>query len=376
MRMRRRGGSPLQSMLRADVVCIIDASVCMFVWVGTNAFEEDEALAMNLAYRYAKRLKPALQVSHVLPGAEPDEFRRVFHGWMDMPYSVDALAQRRDAAFREAGLIGTVLREHVWPTIASPSAGPLLQVDRSVLRRMVVFTSSCNIIRGTRARSRRACALLGHLGARFQEVDLSTQPTRLGWLKRLLDDNGLKHACHRGDLPFVFLDEKLVSCKSRFGLQELHDEGDLIKRIPVRQTLALGSNIVPLAQFVAVDDLRAEDALHAGWLLREGDLLKLWKRRWGVVHVNRFYLFKSAEPNEKAESIFDITGVSVRSVQSDFHFEVSTHDRTLLFRVDRQDDREPEPQLESSAMMQQSGKALAAWMAAFQRALQLQSKAA
>eukprot|EP00967_Tisochrysis_lutea_P111722 scaffold175939_cov27-Tisochrysis_lutea.AAC.1 len=41
--------------------------------------------------------------SHVLPGAEPDEFRRVFHGWMDMPYSVDALAQRRDAAFREAG---------------------------------------------------------------------------------------------------------------------------------------------------------------------------------------------------------------------------------------------------------------------------------
>ena len=40
------------------------------------------------------------------------------------------------------------------------------------------------------------------------------------------------------------------------------------------------------------------------------------------MHVNRFYLFKSAEPNEKAESIFDITGVSVRSVQSDFHFEV------------------------------------------------------
>lgn len=31
-------------------VCIVDAGVRLFVWVGTNAFDEDEGLAMLLAH--------------------------------------------------------------------------------------------------------------------------------------------------------------------------------------------------------------------------------------------------------------------------------------------------------------------------------------
>jgi len=37
-------------MLQSDAVCIVDAGVRLFVWVGTNAFDEDEGLAMLLAH--------------------------------------------------------------------------------------------------------------------------------------------------------------------------------------------------------------------------------------------------------------------------------------------------------------------------------------
>ena len=38
------------SQLPLPQVCIIDATVCVFVWVGQGVFEEDEVVAMNLAH--------------------------------------------------------------------------------------------------------------------------------------------------------------------------------------------------------------------------------------------------------------------------------------------------------------------------------------
>ena len=54
--------------------------------------EEDESLAMELAQQYAQRpaaRDPPMQVSHVLAGNEPDEFRRLFHSWQ--PWRLDEL---------------------------------------------------------------------------------------------------------------------------------------------------------------------------------------------------------------------------------------------------------------------------------------------
>ena len=73
-----------------------------------------------------------VQVSHVLCGAEPDEFRRLFHGWVlaNDEGSAGLLERRRDATRRRLGLAGRVLRNQAWPGSETPmpaaSDGPLL----------------------------------------------------------------------------------------------------------------------------------------------------------------------------------------------------------------------------------------------------------
>jgi hypothetical protein len=54
-------------------------------------------------------------VSHVLAGAEPDEFRRLFHGWLPWIASPDPHARRREKLMRRLGLAGRVLRDVAWP---------------------------------------------------------------------------------------------------------------------------------------------------------------------------------------------------------------------------------------------------------------------
>ena len=97
---------PLRSSLSARAVLILDAVVCIFVWVGEDASEDDETLAMQLAQIYATSAQRPVQVSHVLAGAEPDEFRRLFHGWLPWIAAPDEHAKRRDkpnAAARPRG---------------------------------------------------------------------------------------------------------------------------------------------------------------------------------------------------------------------------------------------------------------------------------
>ena len=77
---RTRAGMPLRASLHSHAVLVIDAVVCLFVWVGEEAPEADETLGMQIAQQYAQSAGRAVQVSHVLAGAEPDEFRRIFHG--------------------------------------------------------------------------------------------------------------------------------------------------------------------------------------------------------------------------------------------------------------------------------------------------------
>ena len=74
-------------------------------------------MAMELAQIYAQR--PAgsdapMQVSHVLAGNEPDEFRRLFHGWQpwvlhEANYERNAEGARRLSLGRELEREGTLV---------------------------------------------------------------------------------------------------------------------------------------------------------------------------------------------------------------------------------------------------------------------------
>jgi len=72
---RSRGGVPLYSSLCSEAVLLLDSAVCLFVWVGEEAPEADETLAMQLAQQYTQAAARAggVQVSHVLasPRARP-----------------------------------------------------------------------------------------------------------------------------------------------------------------------------------------------------------------------------------------------------------------------------------------------------------------
>ena len=173
---RSRAGCPLQAHLVPDAVCIVDAAVCLFVWVGGAASEEDETLAMALAHGYAQQAEPTVQVSHVLAGAEPDEFRRLYHGWTVNRHVADTHTHRLDKLHRRLGLAGRVLRHQAWPG-AGPDQRLPKDADEEVLSGgIVVFSTSSGIVRTTRSKCERTRALLEQLGESFLEVRINPAP--------------------------------------------------------------------------------------------------------------------------------------------------------------------------------------------------------
>eukprot|EP00964_Phaeocystis_antarctica_P153802 scaffold122215_cov36-Phaeocystis_antarctica.AAC.2 len=65
-RLPSRAGSPVQALFTPSAVCIVDAGVCVFVWVGPVSMEEEETLAMQLAHTYAQQATRVMQVTHAL----------------------------------------------------------------------------------------------------------------------------------------------------------------------------------------------------------------------------------------------------------------------------------------------------------------------
>ena len=96
------------------------------------------------------------KVHHVLALAEPDEFRRIFHGWLNMRAESDAWTtheRRRDKHCRRVGLAGRVLRDRAWP--GSSADGAHGEAEEEITSGgVVLFSTSCCIVRETRA----ACA--------------------------------------------------------------------------------------------------------------------------------------------------------------------------------------------------------------------------
>lgn len=148
---RSRAGYPLRSSLDAKAVLIIDAVVCLFVWVGEDASEDDETLAMSLAQTYAQGAARPVQVTHVLAGAEPDEFRRLFHGWLHWQPAPDPHARRRDKLTRRLGLAGRVLRDVAWPGNPATDLRIMAEAAEEVLAGgLVMFSTTCGVLHSTR----------------------------------------------------------------------------------------------------------------------------------------------------------------------------------------------------------------------------------
>merc|ERR1712185_366064 len=159
---------PLRAALHARGVLVVDAVVCLFVWVGEDASEDDETLAMQIAQLYAQGAERAVQVSHVLAGAEPDEFRRLFHGWLPWRASPDPHARRREKLMRRLGLAGRVLRDVAWPGNPATDLRIAAEAAEEVLAGgLVVFSTSCGVVSSTRLRCTRARHLLRQRGATF-----------------------------------------------------------------------------------------------------------------------------------------------------------------------------------------------------------------
>ena len=187
-RLRGRAGCPLQAALAPDGVYVVDAAVCVFVWVGHNASEEDETLSMQLAHLYAQRLEPPVQVSPVLAGSEPDEFRRLFHSWGNVPIEADWIGKRHDKLRRRLGLSGKVLRAKVWP--GSEAAPAFTEAGEEVVSSgLVLFGSSCGIVRSTAASASARTPPAGWAGGGAAEAardDLAAEPAEGRTLRLLL----------------------------------------------------------------------------------------------------------------------------------------------------------------------------------------------
>ena len=383
---RGRAGMPLRASLHAKAVLIVDAVVCIFVWVGEDASEDDETLAMQLAQLYAQGAERAVQVSHVLAGAEPDEFRRLFHGWLTWVASPDPHARRREKLMRRLGLAGRVLRDVAWPGNPVTDLRIAAEAAEEVLAGgLVVFSTSCGCVQSTRLRCTRARHLLRQRGATHLDVDLGTEPAELPTLRLLLSSNGVKDTKSAQHLPVIFLNGTLLAGGGAAPtLQELEDDGvlqtalhkelapravavtrelpmlaELDDKMTLNQARALLLNSLPSLLLCSpslhpnplfLPTLTAAyplcpcwmAAVNQGWLLKEGGILRTtWQRRWCVLQPAGIYYYRERTRDERAAGLIPINGASVRMLSADFHFEISTARRSYLFRVDREPPDEP-----------------------------------
>ncbi|KAL1503090.1 hypothetical protein AB1Y20_011154 [Prymnesium parvum] len=388
----RLPGCPKQHRLTVETVAIIDAAVCLFVWVGCNASEEDESLAMEIAQLYAQRPSsndPPMQVSHVLAGSEPDEFRRLFHGWQPShpDLSEDVFARRRDKLYRQYAVVGRVLRAAAWPSPPEEQEMPLhSEAKEEVLDAgIVIFVTSSGIVRDTRDRCQRARLLLRQRTSRFHVVDLNAQPAELQTLRLLQKENKIKEpaACRR--LPMIFVNGVLLSqagvvplngtrpqeinplSRIPAELQELEDEG----RVDAWQAMLKMEGAVPRAvrkdNLAALRTLDPAKTIHEGWLLKECGLMFgfiRWKSRWCVLQPAGLYYFRAKHPDEHAAGLIPLHDATHRSLSADYTFEVVVPHRSFLFRIERERAVHLSEEDERLAI----GKELARWVSALERA--------
>lgn len=83
----------------------------------------------------------------------------------------------------------------------------------------------------------------------------------------------------------------------------------------------------------------AQAPLRQGWLLKEGAVFKRWQRRYCVLVHGSIYYFRGKDAAAAAQGTIPLAGSTCRVLNSDFHFEIVTPRRVFLLRVDRADER-------------------------------------
>ena len=297
---------------------------------------------MQLAHTYAQHATRAMQVTHVIAGSEPDEFRRLFHGWQSVSVEPDPHARRQYKMLRRLGMAGRVLRTKAWPGQESWDNVQREAGEEVVSSGVVIFWTSCGIVRRTDRLCRAARALMEQKGERFLDVNLAREPSEVPTLQLLLKANGLAEA-HAKDLPVVFVNGRLLAGGGGPPLQQLEDEGALSSALRAAQSPPLqvaerkGESLPTLRQVLAGDGAQAP--LRQGWLLKEGAVFRRWQRRYCVLVHGSIYYFKGTDASGAALGTIPLAGSTSRVLNSDFHFEIVTPRRVFLLRVDRADER-------------------------------------
>jgi hypothetical protein len=85
----------------------------------------------------------------------------------------------------------------------------------------------------------------------------------------------------------------------------------------------------------------------AGWLMKQGDHIKTWRRRWFVLKQGKIFWFKSdvVTPDSVPRGVIDVNKcLSIKgaedTINKAFAFEISTHDDSKFFITDSEKEKE------------------------------------
>ncbi|GAB2216415.1 hypothetical protein Droror1_Dr00024188 [Drosera rotundifolia] len=85
----------------------------------------------------------------------------------------------------------------------------------------------------------------------------------------------------------------------------------------------------------------------AGWLTKQGEYIKTWRRRWFVLKQGKLFWFKDSTitPSSRPRGVIDVAAcLTVKGAEDvlnrQFAFEVSTRGETMFFIADSEKEKE------------------------------------
>mmetsp|Transcript_16907 Transcript_16907/g.46670 ORF Transcript_16907/g.46670 Transcript_16907/m.46670 type:complete len:145 (+) Transcript_16907:1360-1794(+) len=89
------------------------------------------------------------------------------------------------------------------------------------------------------------------------------------------------------------------------------------------------------------------NAERSGWLTKQGDYIKTWRKRWFVLKQGKIFWFKSdvLTPETIPRGVIDVNKcLSIKgaedTINKPFAFEISTHAESMFFIADTEKDKE------------------------------------
>lgn len=84
-----------------------------------------------------------------------------------------------------------------------------------------------------------------------------------------------------------------------------------------------------------------------GWLTKQGDYIKTWRKRWFVLKQGKIFWFKTEAvgPESQPRGVIDVNKcLSIKgaedTINKPFAFEISTHTESMFFIADTEKEKE------------------------------------